>query len=359
MNEEDTPKKVEINWTYCPICGKAIPKVDDIKFCTKCGVDLQYVKEHMRLPERRDTIILQQASSPFYQKERYHQYYPERPRLTDEQLVNLKDAKLWGTFSTLGISFAAYIFMNIIAIILGVIVVVFTFNLDILFSPAFIIISSFTELSLILFPVLYVGRFIENPTFKNRLILLGFTVRGFNRRKILKEVLIGIGFAVLGLILVYSISIALEFLMYVIFGVEMVQGLMGGSEIDILIASSDYLGLILLIIVMIVVIGTSEEILFRGFLQKGLVRNLGKTRGVIITALIFSLIHLITVFLFPSSLLGFFISFTLNFFPYLAISLLLGLLYEWRKQNLVAVVITHGVYDALTVIIVFILYAFF
>ena len=49
----------------------------------------------------------------------------------------------------------------------------------------------------------------------------------------------------------------------------------------------------------------------------------------------------------------------LNFFPYFAISLLLGLLYEWRKQNLIAVIITHGFYDALTIIIVFIVYNLF
>ncbi len=110
---------------------------------------------------------------------------------------------------------------------------------------------------------------------------------------------------------------------------------------------------------MIFVIGTSEEILFRGFLQKGLVRTLGKQWGMILTALIFTSIHLIGTFLLAFSPTVFLISFILNFFPYFAISLLLGLLYQWRKENLIAVVITHGFYDAFTVILVFIFYMFF
>jgi membrane protease YdiL (CAAX protease family) len=110
---------------------------------------------------------------------------------------------------------------------------------------------------------------------------------------------------------------------------------------------------------MILIIGTSEEVLFRGFLQKGLVRSLGKTWGLLVTALIFSSIHLIGIFLYPGSITSFIVSFLLNFFPFFAISLLLGLLYSWRKENLIAVMITHGVYNALTVILAFLVFNFF
>ncbi|MFX1480148.1 MAG: type II CAAX prenyl endopeptidase Rce1 family protein [Promethearchaeota archaeon] len=51
--------------------------------------------------------------------------------------------------------------------------------------------------------------------------------------------------------------------------------------------------------------------------------------------------------------------FLLSFFPYFAISLLLGWLYHWRKENLLAVMITHGVYDVLTVLIAYFLFIFF
>ncbi|MFX0138471.1 MAG: hypothetical protein ACFFDN_32815, partial [Candidatus Hodarchaeota archaeon] len=38
-------------------------------------------------------------------------------------------------------------------------------------------------------------------------------------------------------------------------------------------------------------------------------------------------------------------------FPYLAISLLLGYIFYWRNENLIAVIITHGLYNSLTILI--------
>jgi membrane protease YdiL (CAAX protease family) len=109
---------------------------------------------------------------------------------------------------------------------------------------------------------------------------------------------------------------------------------------------------------MVLVIGTSEEILFRGFMQKGLVRSFGKNWGIIITALTFSMIHLIGIFLLiPFDSTYFLISFLLSFFPYFAISLMLGVIFYWRKENLIAVMITHGFYDAITIMIAYFFYS--
>ena len=95
-------------------------------------------------------------------------------------------------------------------------------------------------------------------------------------------------------------------------------------------------------------------------MQKGLMRSLGNKAGLIITAFIFAGIHVLGVFLMlletPLLLL---ISFLLSFIPYFAISLLLGFIYYWRQENLVAVVITHGVYNALTILLAFFVYNIF
>ena len=160
--------------------------------------------------------------------------------------------------------------------------------------------------------------------------------------------------------MVFSVSVGIETLTSLIFGSEVVSDIVGTpSEVDMVIVSSDILSITLLVIIMIVIIGPSEEVLFRGFLQKGLVRSIGKPWGILLTAFIFASIHLIGIFLLPGSMLTFVVSLLLNFFPYFAVSLLLGLLYYWRKENLVAVMITHGIYNAVLIIIAFLTYSVF
>lgn len=365
MNENenlDDSANIEFKWLYCPICGAKIPQIKNIIYCIKCGVDLQYINTHMRMPSHKNTRYLASPEAISQQKF-YLSNKPIRKKLSEEELLNLEDQKLWGSFASIGITAAAYVLMNFIAILVVVIFILFTFNLenvlDFLVSPYFIIGTSFVELIFILVPALYVGKYLQNPTLNNRLVLLGFTTKGFDKTKLVKEILIGLGFAVVGVALVLSISFLMEIILSLIFGFETIQEFFGtAGEVDTMIASADILSIFLLSIIMILIIGTTEEVLFRGFLQKGLVRSLGKTRGIIITALIFSSIHLIGIFLSPGSPIFFIISFLFNFFPFFAISLLLGLLYNWRKENLVAVMITHGVYDALTIILAFIVFNF-
>ena len=365
MNENenlDDSANIEFKWLFCPICGTKIPQIKNIIYCIKCGVDLQYVNTHMRMPPRKNTSYLGSPEA-ISQQNFYLSDKPLRKKLSEEELLNLEDKKLWGTSASIGITAAAYALMNLVAVLVTIIYILFTFNLenvlDFLVSPYFIIITSFVELIFILVPALYVGKYLQKPTLNNRLILLGFTKKGFNKTKLVKEILIGLGFAVVGVTLVLSISFLMEIILNLIFGYETIQDFFGtGGEVDAMIASADILSIFLLTIIMILIIGTTEEVLFRGFLQKGLVRSLGKSWGIVITALIFSLIHLIAIFLAPGSPIIFIISFLFNFFPFFAISLLLGLLYNWRKENLIAVMITHGVYNALTIILAFIVFNF-
>jgi membrane protease YdiL (CAAX protease family) len=91
-------------------------------------------------------------------------------------------------------------------------------------------------------------------------------------------------------------------------------------------------------------------------MQKGLVRTLGKKRGILITAFIFSLIHVLGVFLLTyEKPVIFLISFITPFLPYFCISLMLGLIYDWRNENLITVMVTHGLYNVLTIVIAVIL----
>ena len=355
-NIDENQESPESDWMFCPICGHNLPKVQNLKFCTKCGTNLKYIKENKRLPTSQNV-------NPYKSQITYRQYQPPPisygpPKISDKELVDNREHKLWGTFHSIGLSLGAFMLMNIILGGFLTLITFFTLDIDKIYdlisNSYFLSFISLFELIFIVVPVIYVKKYLENPSLKNNLILLGFTSRGYDRKKIIKEVLIGLSFAVIGVLLVTSVSISLELIIENIFNVEIIQD---SSELTDVGIPMDIPSLIVFAIVMILVIGTSEEILFRGFMQKGLVRNLGTKWGIIITAFIFSMIHLIGILLLAlESPFVFLISFLLSFLPYFAISLMLGLLYHWRNENLITVVICHGVYDALTITLAYIFY---
>ncbi|KKN42794.1 hypothetical protein LCGC14_0709720 [marine sediment metagenome] len=350
----------ELGWSFCPVCAKEVPKVTNLKYCIKCGTDLQYLKEHKRFkPVSRLNPYVQHSSYPQYPTPMIS-YGTEK--ILDENILNTKEKKLWGTWDSIWLPLVAFIALNIITAGFFFILVFFTFDVntltELISNSYFIILISFFELIFIIFPVMYVGKHLRNPTLGNRFALLGFTSRGYDKSAIFKEILLGILFGVIGIFLVFFVSVITEIILELVFNVDIVYNITSDtSDIDIIISSSDIFSIILFSIVMILIVGPSEEITFRGFMQKGLVRRGGNFWGLIITALIFSLIHVIAIFLIiPESPRELIISFLLSFFPYFSISMMLGLLYQWRHENLITVVITHGVYNALTLIFTFIFF---
>ncbi|MFX0060031.1 MAG: type II CAAX prenyl endopeptidase Rce1 family protein [Candidatus Hodarchaeota archaeon] len=344
-----------LNWSYCPVCGNKLPKLNTLKFCINCGLDLQYIKKNLRFPPHQNI----KSSPQQYQMGLFPPFESERKKISDEDLIKNTNYKLWSGSASIGIPFLAFLLLNIITTFIILFFLSFSLNLEelsnLIFNPYIIIISSLAEFIFIFVPVLFVGRYLQNPSLKNRMMILGFTSKGYNKTEILREILIGIAFALIGILLVSFVSTSVEIALELIFGVEIIQDIGSTTgEFDAIIFSSDIYSLILLLIIMILVIGTSEEILFRGFMQKGLVRSLGKNWGIFITALIFAMIHLIGIFLLiPFDSAFFLISFLLSFFPYFGLSLMLGVLFYWRRENLIAVMITHGFYNALTIAIAY------
>ncbi|MBC2582040.1 CPBP family intramembrane metalloprotease [Clostridium sp. DJ247] len=78
-------------------------------------------------------------------------------------------------------------------------------------------------------------------------------------------------------------------------------------------------------------IGPGEEIYWRGFIQTTLTKRLGENKGYILSALLYSLVHIATG----------------NFMLILA-ALVCGLYWGWiykKEQNLVPVIISHALWD--------------
>ncbi|MFX1366216.1 MAG: CPBP family intramembrane glutamic endopeptidase [Promethearchaeota archaeon] len=363
IQESENPNKNttirDKNWSFCPVCGNKLPEVQNLRFCIKCGINLQYLKEYKQIKAKRNVNpYIIPTLSP---QSRIPQIKHEPRKISDEDILNTKESELWGTWPSIGIPLGAFLLMNVLTIVILIpLIFIYSFNLDrimdFMLNPYFIIGSTFLELVFILVPVLYIGQYLQRPTLNNRLGLLGFTRRNFDRVGLIKEILIGLGLALVGIGLVIGVSILTEILLETVFNVTFTDS---STETDIIFTSADVLSIILFSIVMILIVGTSEEILFRGFMQKGLTRNLGNWGGILLTALIFAMIHVIGVFVYLDTPFLLLISFLYLFIPYFSISLFLGLIYFWRNENLIAVSITHGVYDALTIILVFIFPNFF
>ncbi|MBD3255499.1 MAG: CPBP family intramembrane metalloprotease [Candidatus Lokiarchaeota archaeon] len=351
----------KIKYKFCPNCGKKLPEITNLKYCTNCGVDLNYVKEHGFLPPTQNQYYYSQPQDYSQYPVTNYPYKQKKASISEEELPYTGDKELWGTIQSIGFPILAFIIMNglILAVIFAMALIIYDVDLllNIISNPFFIVFATLVELMLIVFPIWYAGKFLNKPTFENRLKLLGFTTKGFEDKEIVKEVLIGLGFAVVGLFIVAASSIAIQFFIEFVFNVRIINEA-PTSDADVLITGADILVLILMMLMMILVVGPCEEILFRGFMMRGLTRTMGDNWGLIITAIIFAVIHLVGLFIYIFQPFVFFILFLYLFAPYLAISLMLGYLYRWRNENLIAVIVTHGVYNSLTILIAFFFTAF-
>ncbi len=407
--KEQTPhQELEIEWTHCPRCGYKLLKLKKQRYCLNCGLDFLYVKNSKSLPQiqsppqqawyppsqqylpPQQSLTPQQSLSPQQSlppqqypppqqqlpPQQYPGYIPPEysrySKIPDQEILNTKGRKLWGTLPSLGIPLLEFVLMNAIILALFIAIIMFTANeslvMSFLTNPYFIVLSTLVEFVLILFPYIYAGKYLEHPTLNNRFTLLGFTSKQYSRKSVTKEVFIGLLFACVGLLLVVFTTIIAEILIENLFGIDIIQVTdESSSDVDYLLSAGDVIVLILLIAAMIFCVGPAEEILFRGFMAKGLIRTLGKKEGTFITALIFALIHLVIYMLYiiialmigdGGLLFENGIMFLLAFPPYLAVSLMLGLLYNWREENLIACIIAHGVYNSLTLLIAY-LFIFF
>ncbi|NVM01517.1 MAG: CPBP family intramembrane metalloprotease [Candidatus Helarchaeota archaeon] len=112
---------------------------------------------------------------------------------------------------------------------------------------------------------------------------------------------------------------------------------------DIIFRPKNYWELIIWIIIMFTIVGPVEEIVFRGIIQKGFqnkFREIGKPEWhtVFLSSLLFSIFHLDLLTLIPIFFMG----------------ILLGLVYYLTDSSMVCA-ITHGAYDAVTIILIFFL----
>ncbi len=334
LNQPEEP--VEKRWQFCPRCGNSLPEVKKLRFCIACGFDLEYFKQRKSLPP---TIL------------------PSIQKINDDELIETKGKKLWSIPTSIGLPLLSFLLIEILLFAISLIIIfplMFSVQdpnelLEFLTSPLFISLGTIAELIFFFLPVWYVGKFIQNPTLNNRIKLLGIFNNENKDYFILKEVLIGLLFAVSAYFIVNIISFLTDLFLGAIFGPEFLERAYGSAEgtsftVDLL--ATNIFELIIIIVMMILIVAPSEEIIFRGFTQKGMERRLKQKWALIIIALLFTFFHVMPL-LMPTEL------FLLLFLPYFVISLMFGVLYIWRKENLIALIIGHGVYNSIAILIPF------
>lgn len=342
---EKSKKKEEI--TYCPECGyKLSPNTQE---CPECNFDLSDYTIR-----QREKSSLKEIETPYYNKPT-----KEQTKVSNEGLYS-QDKELWSTSASILIPIGAFILMNVLlGIGLGTVIIFFQNNEslpNIANNPIIFLISIIGEIIFLLIPLKYVGKYLEEESISNRFKILGLEVERTGFGGALKEVLIGVVFAFIALLSVAGVTQLMYLILSIIFDADLVNNVtLPMNEFETAISGIELAYLITIIVLMFLIIGPSEEILFRGFMQKGLVRSIGKKSGMLVTALIFGSIHIITVFIYLLQPVLFLVAFSLSFFPYLAISLLLGILFYYRDENLIAPIVTHGLYNSILIIISFLL----
>jgi len=340
---------------FCPGCGTQIEWNRDVRFCMHCGM---YIIPF--IPQDQIQEWLGESLTP----EEIHELYSQReqktvpPPATPPSYYLYRTRKPWKIGAALGVPLLAVIAKFIASfIILFVYILITVEDFATIDIESFLnenllpitIIELLTQLLFLLISYLFTSIFFPyKAPAKERWESIGIPF-GLKGSQWLKEIGIGIAFSLIMTGLVYGVQWISAYLTQFLFGI---------SAQDLLTSDTDSITspfpntipfLIVYSLLMIFSVAPSEEVLFRGFCQKGIqdtFRNqkTGKVMGLIITAVYFSLFHIYTLVVYPPILF-------FAFFPYFSLSLVLGFLYMWRK-NLLSAITAHALYNIIQFLIV-------
>lgn len=146
-----------------------------------------------------------------------------------------------------------------------------------------------------------------------------------------------LGIAIGGAFLAFGVSYIGNFLNYLATGSDPNEDIYNA-----LFRSSNWFEVIIWIILMMAIVGTCEEIFARGFVQKGLqnscqLKNMSVFIGILLASLLFAAVHLDIYRIIPLFFVG----------------IVLGLVFYFTKDNSLAAAITHGLYNSIGILLIF------
>jgi membrane protease YdiL (CAAX protease family) len=215
-----------------------------------------------------------------------------------------------------------------------------------LLNPTMTALLSLTELVLVIPPFAILRKY--RKSIKERFMLLGWKPyssigtspgrRTINWSRLGKNIGISL-FLAIGLVGMQFIIIILNQAMWE----PLIPGGSAGMEgADISLTPTNPFEFIILVASMIFIVAPTEEMLFRGLSQQGLEFHMNEKRALVISALLFTMVHVVSGFLNLASL-------PFLFFPYFYLSLVLCGIY-WKTKDLNLMIFTHGFYNSLLVL---------
>lgn len=311
---------------FCPKCQVKYSSTD-YDFCSFCGTKLEEVYN--------DQVPLKEIETP--QKKQH------------------KTLASW-TWIPAILGYAAsftllFIFQNALAILgsyLGLPIWVIPLLDSFLFisSPEFLVFITLGSYGLLVVPFMYLK--IKRLSTKE----LGFDFT--DKKEVKNDIMAGIlgGSIMMGIsVLVSSMTTFLGYRLYSPIDLYL-------SDIFSTMGNAPFMAMypyqyILLVLSMFLIVAPCEEISTRAFLQQGLENSWGRWIGLIVTAIIFTALH---IFLYPTNAaeMGFpsyvgSISAILAIPSYLALSLTLGFLLQIRKYRIINTITAHAVYMTILV----------
>ncbi len=394
MVEKDSKDK-KTNYITCPNCYTKHPIKRNPLYCIECNsrfkrgergnlivdeegmgaIESKGVQRKKRTAEEEKTTVQkpEQKSQPMSFQRRMQQQRQTIPSRLDprgvqnysvsDQAIYQREARQqqqdyrlpmtrksnWSIAAGFGIPILSYIIIIILTAL--IVFAIGGLNIENLQSltedMTFLFITGSLSLVFFFVPVFYIQKYYpQNLSFKERLAKLGLPLKKYKSKKLFREILLGIAIGVGGTFIVLGLQIISFYLVDWLFSIDLQSALEGGALSEFGISVPNNLtDLILFILMVTLFVGVPEEVLFRGFVQKSFESKWSRSAATWLTAVYFAMFHIIVYILEPALFIYLFI-------PYLGVSLLLGLVRNWRN-DLYAAIIAHIIYDITQITILY------
>ena len=321
----------EKTWV-CPKCQQQYPWNKKLNYCEQCGLQLAEYQAKTTQPPLP-------IENPQTEKPELN-YNPGPIRLRRRGKWNFF-AGIWLPIATFGVIFVCQIIIMLIDLSIT----------DTMVQTPFLnfILGGFS-LFFLLSAVWKIQPYSSGKlTFRERMGELGLPAKKYSNKNLTREILLGILIGIAMVFIATVLQIVGAWLVENIFGLNIYVILENAQfEEYMLQPPASFVELCLFLLTMLLFIGVPEEIMFRGFVQRSFETKLSKRAALLLTAIYFSLFHILLLIIYPAV-------FFFLFLTYLGISIILGLVRNWRG-DLYACVAAHIVYNIIQTLLIYIIF---